>query len=193
MSFSLSWLLLLLPAFPFVFADFKSCQQFVTGFTNGVVIDDGSGEVGMRSDPGFRYLLSQYSDCISLMHSVNRPSLSHDIIVGVHYPLRVFEIFGKLLVVPATDAVIGPYMKYTGTFDPFEKKTIISLIDTARQMHGTQDSPITIIEAGANIGAYAHSIAKYIGQESLLHCFEPFRIYLQVRISLLTILPFFRF
>ncbi|KAF4724779.1 hypothetical protein FOZ62_002482, partial [Perkinsus olseni] len=75
-----------------------------------------------------------------------------------------------VLALPGNDYVVSAFMKMTGTYDPAEESVLLSYIKPGQ----------TVVEIGANVGAYSISLAEKLGPSGQLHCFEPFRFMYQI-------------
>ena len=74
------------------------------------------------------------------------------------------------LLIPTMDNYLGRYARTAGTYDLTEKAFIESLISEG----------MAIVEIGTNFGPYSVYIARKIGPNGLLYCFEPFRVHYQL-------------
>ncbi len=63
-----------------------------------------------------------------------------------------------------------PFVRATGTFDPQERDYLVRLVSAGA----------AIKEVGANVGPYSVYLARALGEEGLLLCFEPFKLLYQI-------------
>ena len=89
---------------------------------------------------------------------------------GYHHPVTLIEVDGLRLLIPSKDNFIGNHARLTGTYDPIEKEGLVQLVKPGG----------TVIEIGSNFGPYAVHLARRLGSEGFLYCFEPFRTIFQI-------------
>lgn len=87
---------------------------------------------------------------------------------GLHYNVSLVNHGGLKLLIPPMDTYIYRFVR--ATVDPQERGYLVRLVSA-----GT-----VIIEVGANIGPYSVYLARALGEEGLLLCFEPFKLLYQI-------------
>ena len=89
---------------------------------------------------------------------------------GTHHNVTLIASGETKFLVPSNDNFLSLYMRQTGTFDSRELAFILSLVKTGS----------TVLEIGSNFGPYSPHIARAVGKEGKLYCFEPFRLMYQI-------------
>ena len=89
---------------------------------------------------------------------------------GIHFNVSLVNYGGVKLLIPSMDSYISRFVRATGTFDPKERDYLLGLVSAGDK----------IIEVGANIGPYSVYLARALGEEGHLLCFEPFKLLYQI-------------
>ncbi|KAF4669969.1 hypothetical protein FOL47_002304 [Perkinsus chesapeaki] len=147
--------------------DYNNCLSFIHDFTFGIWIDANSTMQRESWDH------EKYGFCSSLLRSL--PAPFPDTVIGRHFPVLITARSSQLsptriLALPGNDYVVSAFMKMTGTYDPTEESFLLSYIKRGQ----------TVVEIGANVGAYSIPLAEKLGPSGQLHCFEPFRYMYQI-------------
>jgi len=87
-----------------------------------------------------------------------------------NFPVTLLKFGDTNFVLPENDSIVGKHVSQTGTYDLIEKNYLLGLVEPGS----------TLLEIGANIGAYTLYLSEKLGPSGTLHAFEPFRLLNQI-------------
>eukprot|EP00931_Biecheleriopsis_adriatica_P105986 TRINITY_DN80502_c0_g1_i1.p1 TRINITY_DN80502_c0_g1~~TRINITY_DN80502_c0_g1_i1.p1 ORF type:complete len:408 (-),score=84.17 TRINITY_DN80502_c0_g1_i1:40-1122(-) len=116
-------------------------------------------------------LWTRFRACIKDRLELANSAFRQPVMAGQHYPtLLTPGPKGLMFAIPAQDFVVSKAIKMYGTFDPEELRLYQRLLPVGA----------TVVDVGANVGAYAVPLAMHVGREGLVVAAEPFHTVFQM-------------